>query len=304
MIATEERGVTAARERVGTAKGSSDPQPELDGWADSEDDRAPGRAGGYVFDNAAEPQTRARFDALPRLYDPGTTRHLVALGVRTGWRCLEVGAGGGSIARWLAQRVGPTGHVLATDLDTRFLAVLAGPSLEVRRHDITSEPLPAAAFDLVHTRLVLGHLPAREAALARLVAALKPGGWLLVEEFDALSMPADPRLNPVERQPRLYAAMLRLMTARGVDLRFGRRLPGRLRAHGLTDVDAAGHVGLVRAGAPWAALLRANVEQLRAAISAAERWTADEFDRALAELEDPDLLNPSAVLWAVWGRRP
>ena len=92
---------------------------------------------GYVFDNAAERQARERFAALPRIYDPGTIRHLQALGVTAGWRCLEVGAGGGSIALWLAERVGPSGYVLATDLDTRFLEPLARPTLEVRRHDIT-----------------------------------------------------------------------------------------------------------------------------------------------------------------------
>jgi hypothetical protein len=70
----------------------------------------------YVFDNAAEEQTRERFATLPRLYDPGTIRHLEALGVGAGWRCLEVGAGGGSVARWLAERVGPIGRVLATDI--------------------------------------------------------------------------------------------------------------------------------------------------------------------------------------------
>lgn len=258
----------------------------------------------YVFDNAAEAPARQRFAALPRLYDPGTIRHLDRLGVRPGWRCLEVGAGGGSIALWLAERVGPTGHVLATDVDTRFLEPLAGPWLEVRRHDVTADPLPPAALDLVHARLVLLHLPERETALARLVAALKPGGWLLVEEFDSLSMPADAALDPEERRPRVLEALYRVMAARGVDLRFGRRLPGRLRAHGLVDVDAEGRVFLVQAGSPWAHLYRANLEQLRAAVTAAEGWTAEEFDRELAALDDPGLMRPSPVLWAAWGRRP
>jgi SAM-dependent methyltransferase len=257
----------------------------------------------YVFDNAAEQQARKRFAALPRIYDSGTIRHLEALGVGEGWRCLEVGAGGGSIARWLAQRVGRSGHVLATDIDTRFLEVLAGPTLEVRRHDVTADPLPAAAFDLAHARLVLAHLPEREAALARLVEALKPGGWLLLEEFDSLSMPPDPALNPVERRLRLYEAMLRVMTERGVDLRLGRLLPGRLRAHGLTNVGAEGRVGLLRGETPWADLLKAGVEQLRAAIGASEGLTAEECDRELACLDDPDLMNPSPVMWAVWGRK-
>jgi ubiquinone/menaquinone biosynthesis C-methylase UbiE len=95
--------------------------------------------------------------------------------VAEGWHCLEVGAGGGSIATWLCDRVGAAGHVVATDIDPRFLDAVGSPNLEVRRHDIASDPLPEAAFDLVHTRLVLVHLPEREAALRRIVRALKPG---------------------------------------------------------------------------------------------------------------------------------
>jgi ubiquinone/menaquinone biosynthesis C-methylase UbiE len=130
--------------------------------------------GTYVFDNAGA-QAGARFSALGALFDPGTIRHLTELGVAEGWHCLEVGAGGGSIATWLCDRVGAAGHVVATDIDPRFLDAVGSPNLELRRHDIASDPLPEAAFDLVHARLVLVHLPERDAALRRIVRALKPG---------------------------------------------------------------------------------------------------------------------------------
>jgi ubiquinone/menaquinone biosynthesis C-methylase UbiE len=201
-------------------------------------------------------------------------------GVDEGWHCLEVGAGG-SFTHWLAERVGPGGHVLATDIDPRFLESLAGPTLEVRQNDVTADPLPEANFNLVHARLVLSHLPAREAALESIVRATRPGGWLLLEEFDLLSMSADPTMNPVEGLPRAYAAMQRLMGERDVDLRFGRRLPGRLCTHGLVD------------------LLRANFKQLRAAVVAAEGWTEAEFDREVSALDDPVHISPSPIMWAV-----
>jgi Methyltransferase domain len=118
----------------------------------------------YLLDNQ---QTEAgeRFDALARLLDPVTFRHLDQTGVTTGWRCWEVGAGGVSVPAWLTARVGPAGRVLATDIDTSWLpADLAG--VEVRRHDIGSDPAPDGPFDLVHARLVLVHVPARAAGLA------------------------------------------------------------------------------------------------------------------------------------------
>src|SRR5262249_38742099 len=138
---------------------------------------------GYLLDNAAR-EAPVRFSALSVLFDETTIRHLTGCGVAPGWRCLEVGAGGGSIANWLADRVGADGSVLATDIDPRFLESLQRANLEARRHNIAVDPLPEAAFDLIHARLVLMHLPERDIALARMIAALKPGGWLLEEEYD------------------------------------------------------------------------------------------------------------------------
>jgi trans-aconitate methyltransferase len=76
------------------------------------------------------------------------------------------------------------GSVLATDTNTRFLATLDYPWLEVRTHNVITDPLPAAEFDLVHTRLVLTHLPERERVLEKMAKAVKVGRWLLVEEPD------------------------------------------------------------------------------------------------------------------------
>ena len=124
--------------------------------------------GGYLFDNAAEQEAEQRFGSLAVLYDPHTLRCLERTGVGPGWRCLEVGAGGGSIATWLADQVGSSGHVTATDIDPRFLRALRShgrPNVEVLRHDVTVDPLPEAAFDLIHARLVFVHLPAAREAL-------------------------------------------------------------------------------------------------------------------------------------------
>jgi len=134
---------------------------------------------GYVFDNAGA-ETQARFAALPQIFDPGTIRHLEDLGVGPSWNCLEMGGGGGSIAKWLCERVTPTGHVLVTDIDTRFLEQLRLSNLEVRQHNIVTDPLPERAFDLAHARLVLAHVPERNMALRKLISVLRPGGWILL----------------------------------------------------------------------------------------------------------------------------
>ena len=134
----------------------------------------------YILDNA-DRQSVDRFDALAAMFDAGTIQHLQRRGVSEGWACLEVGAGGGSIARWLADRVGASGHVLATDIDTRHLEQARSGNLDIQRHDIAADALPESAFDLVHARLVLMHVVDGSTAMAKMIAALKPGGWLVVE---------------------------------------------------------------------------------------------------------------------------
>lgn len=85
----------------------------------------------------------------------------------------------------MAERVGPTGHVIATDLNTRHLEALKDDRIEIWQHNLTMDLLPERIFDLVHARLVLVHIPERDEALSRMVRTLKPGGWIVVEEFDS-----------------------------------------------------------------------------------------------------------------------
>jgi len=150
-----------------------------------------------------------------------------------------VGGGGGSVARWLAARVGASGRVLCTDINTRIIESHRGgpPNLEVRVHDIANDPLPAANFDLVHARLVLIHVIERERALERMVEALTPGGWLVIEDFDTTSVLPDPGANEQERRIETAEALRAYMIRGGVDPRFGRSLYGRFKGLGLVDVS-------------------------------------------------------------------
>lgn len=256
----------------------------------------------YVLDNAGK-ETSARFPVLSGQFDAGTIRHLEGLGVSSGWSCLEVGGGGGSIAAWLAERVGQAGRVVVTDIDPRYLQSLRFPNLEVRTHNVAVDPLPEAAFDLVHARLVLMHIPEREAALARMIRALKPGGWILDEEFDSVVFP-DPLLNPGEILSKTHVAMARLMDGRGVDRTFGRGLFRRLRALGLVSVAAEGRTFMWPSGSAGPSLLHANYEQLRTEMISRGYLTEQEFNQDIAALQDPDFLMPSPLLWAAWGCRP
>lgn len=265
---------------------------------------------GYIFDNAAERPTAQRFASLEALYDPRTARFLDATGVGPGWRCLEVGGGSGSIAAWLADQVGDTGHVLVTDIDPRFLATLAEagrPNVEVRRHDVGIDPLPEDAFDIIHARLVLIHVPTAPAALARLAAALRPGGWLVVEDFDPTFIDRSfPTAGPAEHAVvhAAFGALGELLVARGAGRGWGRSLHRRFVELGLEEVGMEGYLTVRPGGSAGALLDRANLVQVRDAAVDAGLIAAEEMDRMLALLDDPACAFSSPTMFTAWGRRP
>jgi ubiquinone/menaquinone biosynthesis C-methylase UbiE len=264
----------------------------------------------YIFDNAAQ-QAGQRFTGLEMLYDPWTIRHLEATGIGPGWQCWEVGGGGGSIASWLGEHSGPTGHVLVTDIDPRFLVALTTldqSTIEIQRHDIATNPLPAQSFfDLIHARLVLIHVPPREQALQRMVTALKPGGWLVLEDFDLTLLDRSyPTTNADDAAlfQKMQTAQDRLMEIRGVDLKWGRSLYRRLQAHGLANVGMEGYMAVREGKSPGISVMRANFEQIRQEAVNAGFITNEEVDQVLTLLDDPDFAVSSYIMFTAWGRRP
>jgi SAM-dependent methyltransferase len=265
----------------------------------------------YVLDNAAD-ETALRFSGLEACFDPGTFRHLDALGVGEGWRCLEVGGGGGSVARALSARVGGSGRVLVTDIDPRWTDRGRDGNVEVVRNDIVSDDLPGTGFDLVHARLVLIHLPERQKALGRMIEALRPGGWILVEDFDD-AQPVGPdtsrrraqgRPDDVALWDKVRGALTALLQSSGLDVEWGGRVQGLLREWGLGEVGAESHSRFWPGGSGWCRVQEANVGQLRDALVAAGGVTAGEIDAAVGLLRDPSFAVCSHVMVSTWGRTP
>jgi SAM-dependent methyltransferase len=258
----------------------------------------------YVMDGAGPEESR-RLALLEAWADEGTKRCLDALGIRPGWSCLEVGAGTGSIARWLCGRVGSHGRVLATDLDCRLLEPHDLPNLEVRRHDVVADDVPEAAFDLVHARMVLEHLPRRAEALRKLAASLQPGGWLVVEDQDIAPVAPAGESTAVGTTFMLrLTALVRLLSAAGVDLEFGRRLPAALASERLIDVGAEGRVAFVTGGSPLAEFWRLTWEQLGPKLIRSgllSEWDVADFAVLLG---DPQFVWMGPAIVAAWGRRP
>jgi len=253
----------------------------------------------YVLDNAWD-RAQRRLELLHEVHDPGTFARLERLGVEPGWRVFVPGGGGGSVVRWLGTRVGAAGRVLATDIDPRFLEAIDDPAVAVRRHDIVHDPLPDERFDLVAVRLLLIHLPEREAVLKRLVALLAPGGRILLEEYD---------LTFAERSPdqawgQSARAVIKALKRLGPDYDWARVLPLRLHRLGLQEVGGEVDLPYFRGGSPTAMFHWLTGEQAREQLAKTPDVDPRLFERTQAALLDPErwFLPPGMV--AAWGRKP
>ena len=257
----------------------------------------------YLLTNA-RPETVTRFGALEDAFDELTAGHLARIGVAAGWRCLELGAGSGSIASWMAERVGPTGRVVATDLDTSRCRAAAGGHLEVLDHDLVEDELPSGPWDLVHERLVLQHLPARVEILDSIIDALAPGGWVLLEDFDTAEVRTTDRGGPDhELIAAVAVAFNGLLAARGGVSSFAADARRALTERGLADVGSSGHVSFAAGGTGFARAVAANTRQVRDDLERSG-LTPAELDRFLDVVDRPDTIVGSPVLISTWGRQP
>jgi SAM-dependent methyltransferase len=235
---------------------------------------------------------RRRLELLQLHHDPDSIAALERTGVGAGWRCLDVGAGAGSISRWL---VGRGAEVLATDLDISSLG-----GLDARVHDVTSdEPLPAP-FDLVHTRLLLLHLPEREAVARKLAGFVRLGGWMVAGDIDFTPVQM---VDPSAAWTRTWAAWCAAIEAAGWDLACGTRLAGMLRDAGLTDVRAESRGVQGPGGSVPLVILSLALEKLRARLT--EHGASDADVTAAREaLEDPAFAFTAPVTWTASGVLP
>jgi SAM-dependent methyltransferase len=247
-----------------------------------------------------------RLVLLEQIYDP-TSRRRRAL-VQPGWRVLEVGGGRGSMAAWLAGQVGPTGQVVATDIDTGYLRRLEIPNLEVVEHNILEDsldPLGPGSFDMVCSRLTLFHLVDRqELAIRRMVRCLAPGGWLIDEDADwRTAAPIDPS-HPLYADYHDAWRDGDWWTVRGYDKAFGRKLPALFERCGLGDIHHEAATEIVRGGSPWA---RWWADTLPVINQLGGGGSVESYQRELdviaRGLADPTVWLMRELLHACWGRR-
>jgi ubiquinone/menaquinone biosynthesis C-methylase UbiE len=241
-----------------------------------------------------------RLRLMSELLDPSSRFHLLQTGVTTGWRCLEIGAGNGSLSQWLAARVGPSGHVIATDIHTDLMAGIAGGNLEVRKFDVVRDEAPGAPYDLVAIRALLHHLPERRAVVSKMVRWLKPGGWLFIHEPDFYPTWT---VEPTS-QKQFWEQFLQWAASHQIDYYVGRRIPAWLQAEGLTGITSEGHAILYNGGSGFAQWWDSGIDEVADKLQregGVSQATLDEFFRLY---RDPAYWTTTIAFTATTARSP
>jgi ubiquinone/menaquinone biosynthesis C-methylase UbiE len=244
-----------------------------------------------------------------RVMAAATAAFLSRVGVEEGWRCLDVGCGDGQVTLELARTVGRAGRAEGIDLDEDALAIAraaarqAGLGAEFVRADAT-EPPERDTFDLAYTRLLLSHLPDAVGALRAMRDAVRPGGWVAVEDLFTGTLRSEPPAPALDRLQEVYSATVR---GHGGDPTIGPRLPVLLGVAGLDQVSEA-TVENPMTTVEDKLFLAELVDNMRDAMVASGAATAAELDELRADVEraarDPERVFHQARIHQVWGRRP
>ena len=254
----------------------------------------------YIFDDASMSEYQ-RLDLMSKILDPWTRGYLTTLGVGEGWHCLELGGGNGSIAEWLCARVSPSGSVTAIDINPVLLELIPAQNLTVQQMDLRTGQLRANAYDLVTCRALLHQIAEyAPAVLAQMAAALKPGGWLLIQEPDFHLAPTT--------EPDIWAATWKALiewgSANGIDWLIGRKLPGMVSKLGLGQPQAKTDVQNIRGrdrGALYFQMFFANVHDRVVGSGQLEEAT---LEAGSAVLDDPNYWTQCWMMTAAWVRKP
>ena len=239
---------------------------------------------------------------------PAIERVFRNLDIHEGMDCLDFGCGGGDVSVKLAELVGPTGSVTGIDMDPGVLK-RARALAEERGVEATFVQQECEDFDekdrydLVYARFILSHLTDPRDSLRRLLASVKPGGWIVAEDIDISSHLYYPHNDAVARYIEIYEASAR---SRGADPNIGPELPGMFVDAGVEEinVDVAMPTFLNGPGKSIARITLANIGDAAIESGITSR---EEVDHLLEEItvfeNDPKSIISTAQILQVWGKR-
>jgi ubiquinone/menaquinone biosynthesis C-methylase UbiE len=243
---------------------------------------------------------RDRLRLMSDLLDPSSRFHLLRAGVTEGWRCLEIGAGNGSLSAWLARQVGPSGRVIASDIRTDLMDGIGNGNLAVVKFDVVCDEPPDAPYDLVAARAVLHHLPQRRAVIGRMARWLKPGGRIFIQEPDFYpTWTVEP-----SSQRRFWEQFIQWAATHQIDFYVGRKVAAWLQAEGLRDVNAEGHAILYNGGSDFAVWWEHGIREVADKLRGEGGVTQATLDEFFALYRDPTYWTTTIAFTATTATAP
>ncbi|NES03658.1 MAG: class I SAM-dependent methyltransferase [Okeania sp. SIO2F4] len=250
----------------------------------------------YIFSDAQNLKELERLQAIEQIFDPKTRQRILTTGITNKWQCLEVGAGAGSIAQWLATIVGESGKVVAVDIDTRFSANVQSSNLEVLQADVRHLALENQSFDLIHARYLLIHILDFEVALSKMLDLLKPGGWIVIEEPDfsvAKAIVGENRM--CQSFQRVNLAIQQMFADKGMDYALGGKLPGIFQKYDWQKLSLENDTPVSAGGSGIAKMMKMSTMQLAQKYIATSKATQSDIENFYLFADDP---NTSAIYYA------
>ena len=234
------------------------------------------------------------------------------IGVRDGWRVIEIGCGPRGCLGLLSRRVGSEGRVVGVERSSEqverarhFVAEGGLTNVEVVDADAHRLDLPERTFDLATARLVLTNVPRPQEIVAEMVRLVRPRGFVALHEPDPTTSRCDP---PLVAQTRLLQVLNAYAELSGIDRSIGLRVPRLLRELGLLDICVNPLVHVYPPGHGRRMLLLDFVENARDRILERELIGKAELDELTAavrqHLENPFTLVVSSLYLQAWGRVP
>jgi SAM-dependent methyltransferase len=259
----------------------------------------------YFAAGAPEDAERELLRLLAAAYNDASQKRLELLGIGCGWRCLEVGAGGGFMTKWLAETVAPDGSVVALDRNVQFVRELGLAGVEAREADIVEDEIEKGAFDLVYSRFVVSHLADPVRALRKMAAALKPGGWLMVEDGDYASYRAADGTHPLSAvfDTTVQKGLAYFQAKGAIQPTFGRGMPACVAALDLESIGSEVVELRHNGGSPQSRALKQAFALSSDELVVAGAISQRDKEERLRALDDPTFEHIE-VIHAAWGQKP
>jgi len=262
----------------------------------------------YILSNAAEAE-RLRVQA--RIWEQDVELLLDRIGVRPGWRCLDLGCGAIGILEPLSRRVGPSGKVIGIDRDERLLAAARAyiaeqelGNVEILQRDAFDTGLARSSFDMVHARFIMAFGRAND-LLREMIGLTKPGGVVASQETDQNSWCYFPQLPA---WPRLKQAIEAAFLHTGGDANVGQQTYAMFHQAGIENVQARAAVAALQHSHPYMRMPILGATGMRRIIVGAGLMSEADLDQTLAEMEqaiaNPHTYEISFTVTQVWGRKP